>query len=194
MEYAPLVEELARDILAGTRRVIVVDVEATCWKKDIWSRRKETIEIGAVHYQLGTDLSQWQEFQTFVRPMTLPRLSTFCRELTGITQADVDAAPLFDEAWLRFREWMSPTATVVLASWTHYDVWQLDLDLELHGLPKIKLPHLDVKKLSTRFVGGMSIEKTATALGVESGEARHRAIRDARTTARILDRLLSPPK
>ena len=41
-------DELVREVTAGERRIVVVDVEATCWKKGVFSRKKETIEVGAV--------------------------------------------------------------------------------------------------------------------------------------------------
>src|SRR5690349_16506863 len=94
----PANDDVVKAVVAGERRIVAIDVEATCWKKGIFSKKKETIEIGAVLMSLDRDESQWPEFQTFVRPKSFPRLSTFCRELTGITQADVDAAPPFPEA------------------------------------------------------------------------------------------------
>ena len=186
--------DLVQAVVAGERRLVVVDVEATCWKKGVFSRKKETIEIGAVRLRLDREAATWPEFQTFVRPLRLPRLSTFCRELTGITQEEVDAAPAFPEALQRFLEWSQPLEQIVLATWSRYDMWQLDLDLEAHGLPKLAIPFLDVKKLAARVVGSKSFEETAHALdpaGVT--EPRHRAIADARRTARILYRLLRPP-
>jgi inhibitor of KinA sporulation pathway (predicted exonuclease) len=172
----------------------VVDVEATCWKKGVFSRNKETIEIGAVLLLLDRAPSRWPEFQTFVRPRRLPRLSSFCRELTGITQENVDAAPTFPEALRLFVEWSEPLQQVVLATWSHYDLWQLNLDLEAHGLPKLALPFLDVKKLAARVVGTKSFEETARELAPDAaGMPRHRAIADARRTARILNRLLHAP-
>ena len=137
--------------------------------------------------------SQWPEFQTFVRPLRQPRLSSFCRELTGIAQENVDAAPTFPEALRMFLEWSEPLEQVVLATWSRYDLWQLDLDLEAHGLPRLALPYLDVKKLSARIVGSKSFEETARELAPDDGAMpRHRALADARRTARILDRLLRP--
>ena len=181
-------------VVSGDRRIIVVDVEATCWKKGVFSRKKETIEIGAVLVLLDRTQSQWPEFQTFVRPLRLPRLSSFCRGLTGITQAEVDAAPSFPEALQLFLEWSQPLDRVVLAAWSHYDLWQLDLDLEAHGLPKIALPFLDVKKLAARIIGSKNFEETARELAPDSiAMRRHRAIADARRTALILYRLLRPP-
>jgi inhibitor of KinA sporulation pathway (predicted exonuclease) len=184
----------AEALLSGERAIIVLDVEATCWKNNVWTKKKETIEIGAVRYLPGRARSEWPEFQTFVRPVRVPKLATFCVELTGITQADVDAAPTFPDALRPFLEFASPLDRAVLATWSHYDLWQLDLDLEYHGLPKLQLTHLDVKKLATQLVGGKSFEATARALGVPMTEGRHRAIMDARKTAEILDHLLASAK
>jgi inhibitor of KinA sporulation pathway (predicted exonuclease) len=185
------VHDLVQAVVAGERRPVVIDVEATCWKKGVFSRTKETIELGAVQLLLDRDDSQWPEFQTFVRPLRLPRLSSFCRELTGITQANVDAAPGFPEALQQFLEWSQPLEQIVLATWSRYDMWQLDLDLEAHGLPRLTVPFLDVKKLAARVVGSRSFEETARVLDPGGlSEPRHRAIADARRTARILSRLL----
>jgi inhibitor of KinA sporulation pathway (predicted exonuclease) len=187
------VDDVVKGVVTGERRIVVVDVEATCWKKGVFSRKKETIEIGAVVLLLDRPQSKWPEFQTFVRPQRLPRLSSFCRELTGITQENVDAAPTFPEALRLFLEWSQPSEQVVLATWSHYDLWQLDLDLEAHGLPKLAFPFLDVKKLAARIVGSKSFEETVRELAPDAvAMPRHRAIADARRTARILSRLLRP--
>jgi inhibitor of KinA sporulation pathway (predicted exonuclease) len=188
-----VVDDLVEAVITGERRIVVVDVEATCWKKGVFSRKKETIEIGAVRLLLARAQSTWPEFQTFVRPQRLPRLSNFCRELTGTTQRDVDAAPTFPEALRLFLEWSQPSERVVLATWSHYDLWQLDLDLQAHGLPKLAFPVLDVKKLAARIVGSKSFEETVRDLAPDSlAMPRHRAIADARRTARILYRLMRP--
>ena len=188
------VDDVVRAVLAGERRIAVVDVEATCWKKGVFSRQKETIEIGAVLLLLDRAPSSWPEFQTFVRPRRYPHLSSFCRELTGITQEKVDAAPTFPEALRLVLDWLHPLERVVLATWSRYDLWQLDLDLEAHGLPKLAMPVLDVKKLAARIVGTKSLEETARELAPDGvSMPSHRAVADARRTAQILNRLLRPP-
>ncbi|HXW07921.1 MAG TPA: 3'-5' exonuclease [Vicinamibacterales bacterium] len=186
-------DDVVKAVVAGERRIVVVDVEATCWKKGVFSRKKETIEIGAVLLRLDSPQSPWPEFQTFVRPLRLPRLSSFCRELTGITQENVDSAPAFPEALRLFLEWLQPSEGIVLATWSRYDLWQIDLDLEAHGLPGLDLPFLDVKKLAARVVGSRSFAQTVRELAPDAVDTpRHRALADARRTARILHRLLRP--
>ena len=185
--------DVVEAVVGGERRIVVVDVEATCWKKGVFSRKKETIEIGAVLLLIDGATSKWPEFQTFVRPLRLPRLSSFCRELTGITQENVDAAPTFPEALTLFLKWSPSLERVVLATWSRYDVWQLDLDLEAHGLPKLEIPVLDVKKLAARLLGAKSFEQTARELAPDAvAMPSHRGLADARRTALILSRLLRP--
>lgn len=173
-----------RQILTGDRAVIVYDLEGTCWK-NVWSRRKETIEIGAVAYRHGAGITS--EFQTYVKPVAVPRISRFCTELTGITQANVDAAPEFPRAMLEFLTWAKTHGEYVRAGWGAYEQWQFDLDLELHALPPLTDAYLDIKKLYARL--GKSKEKNIDAardaLGIAPGE-KHRALDDARVAARIL--------
>jgi 3'-5' exoribonuclease 1 len=188
--------DLAAEVLSGARNVIVLDVEATCWRNNVWNRQKETIEIGAVRYTPGRSPRPRDELQTFVRPKRHPRLSQFCVDFTGITQQDVDAAPSFPEALKMFLDWAEPLDRLLLATWSPYDLWQLDLDLEQLGLPKLSFPHLDVKKLASaalkkKSLGRKSLKSTAELLGVPLPADRHRALADARMTAAILDRLLA---
>jgi hypothetical protein len=42
------VDDVVKAVVAGERRIVVVDVEATCWKEGVFSRKKERIEISAV--------------------------------------------------------------------------------------------------------------------------------------------------
>ena len=60
---------------------LVVDLEATCCdRKSSPSSKREIIEIGAV--MVDRDLNAISEFQTFVRPVRFPTLTSFCTELT----------------------------------------------------------------------------------------------------------------
>lgn len=85
--------------------LIVLDFEATCDDAAPPSPQ-EIIEFPSVMLDAST-LDVVDEFESFVRPVHHPKLTRFCTELTGITQADVDAAPTFPEvldahlAWLR---------------------------------------------------------------------------------------------
>ncbi|GAA5843800.1 hypothetical protein JCM9279_000150 [Rhodotorula babjevae] len=103
---------------------LVFDVEATCehipepWGKLAFSYPNEIIEWPVVLLQWRRksrtassnspgDDDEWElvktaEYHSFVKPVWAPKLSAFCTELTGITQADVDQAPTFAELCKRF--------------------------------------------------------------------------------------------
>ncbi|KAI0736879.1 ribonuclease H-like domain-containing protein [Fomitopsis betulina] len=85
---------------------LVLDVEATCedgsgafdYPNEIieWPvcllRWKDKHEGG-----LAECLEVVSEFRSFVKPTWKPRLSEFCKQLTGVTQDQVDCAPTFTE-------------------------------------------------------------------------------------------------
>jgi len=56
------------------------------------------------------DPAEWAvlaEFRTFVKPTLFPEVTAFCTHLTGVTQADCDAAPEFEEAFRRWQAWLA---------------------------------------------------------------------------------------
>ena len=46
------------------------------------------------------------EFHSYVRPQINPCLSDFCTSLTGISQSQVDNAPLFPVVFREFKQWL----------------------------------------------------------------------------------------
>lgn len=84
--------------------IAVVDLEATCDEGRGFGP-PEIIELPVVLIKCETG-EVVSEFHTFVRPVVNPSLTDFCQELTGITQADVDAAPTFPEALLCLTRWL----------------------------------------------------------------------------------------
>ncbi|GAA6062463.1 hypothetical protein JCM10212_005366 [Sporobolomyces blumeae] len=101
---------------------LVFDVEATCERMELiprlafsypneiiewpvillqWRKRPRPVPNAAPPRDDDDDpawewkLEQVDEFHSYVKPTWRPRLSDFCTQLTGITQADVDAAPIF---------------------------------------------------------------------------------------------------
>lgn len=174
--------------------IIVVDLEATCWADSSRPRtRMEIIEIGAV--RLAADLSIEDEFSSFVRPVVERTLSDFCTELTSITQADVDVAEPFSMVFPAFTRWIGDTP-FRLASWGFYDVGQLRLDCQRHGLTfpeEFETHHLNLKTefAAWRGVRRCGMSKALTHLGLSLEGTHHRGIDDARNIARIAQLLLA---
>ncbi len=171
-------------------RYLVLDLEATtCRNGSIPKDERETIEIGAVLVRSGT-LEAESEFSTFVRPVRHPTLSTFCTELTGITQAMLVEAPGFPQALTALgRELPLSSAEVRFCSWGEFDRRQLERDCAYHGVVYPFPPHLDLKERFARVLRSRRRFGVAEALGVcglEFAGTAHRALDDARNIARLL--------
>ena len=175
----------------NVRDYLVIDLEATCDDAGAVPKREmEIIEIGAVWVD-GARLEVVSEFQSFVRPVRHPKLTDFCRALTSIEQADVDAAPGFPEVLERLRAYAySERSRPVFCSWGNYDRNQFRLDAGLHG---VKLPfgeeHINLKTEFSRVLGTrkrFGMKGALSRLGIELEGTHHRGIDDARNIAKIL--------
>jgi len=177
---------------------LVVDLEATCDDAGTIPRdQSETIEIGAVLVE-SESLHAVDELQTFVRPVVHRTLTRFCTELTTITQADVDSAPLFPVAAARLAAFARGAR---FCSWGAYDNNQLARDARRHGIEHpLPGPHWNIKEAFARVSGRRRSLGAAEALaraGLALEGTHHRGIDDARNIARMLpfalERVPLPP-
>ena len=83
---------------------IILDFEATCDDRK-QSQPREIIEFPSVLVSLDS-LETVDEFRAFVRPHHHPVLTEFCKELTSIRQAEVDAAEPFPEVFTNHQAWL----------------------------------------------------------------------------------------
>ncbi|MGC4417198.1 MULTISPECIES: exonuclease domain-containing protein [Cupriavidus] len=168
--------------------VLVVDLEATC-SEDMTGWDMETTEIGACVVRDGAVLAC---FQTFVRPVVNPRLTAFCTALTGISQSDVDSAPLFPVAAELLRQFVElhqePGSS--WASWGAYDRTQLTRDALRSGVAEpITLPHVNLKQLfakQQRIGKQVGATRALTLANLAFEGIHHRALDDARNIAKLL--------
>ncbi|SCU98814.1 3'-5' Exonuclease [Cupriavidus necator] len=169
--------------------ILVVDLEATC-SDDMASWDMETTEIGACF--VGPDGAVLASFQSFVRPVVNPTLTAFCTDLTGISQTDVNSAPLFPVAAEMLRQFVErhqmPGSS--WASWGAFDRKQLERDSARHGIAEpIALPHLNAKRMFAKAnnVGKeVGMRKACELAGLALEGTHHRALDDARNVARLL--------
>jgi GrpB-like predicted nucleotidyltransferase (UPF0157 family)/inhibitor of KinA sporulation pathway (predicted exonuclease) len=173
--------------------LIVFDLEATCWEKGTAVERQEVLEIGAV--RLDAAFLTTSEFQRFVRPTQEPTLSDFCVRLTGIRQADVDAAETFPQVLGSFSDWAGP-GPARFASWSTYDLRQLRAECRRHAipLPPVMENHLDLRQLYSdrRGVEATTMKRALELEGLPLEGANHRGLDDSRNIARLAARLLTP--
>ncbi|WP_336784060.1 3'-5' exonuclease [Paenibacillus illinoisensis] len=172
---------------------IVFDLEATCGK-EIPDGESEIIEIGAV--KLNDKLEVVDEFQSFIRPVLHPQITYFCEDLTSITQADVDGAPVFEDVYLDFIRWCKEVAPFSqytddfwLCSWGYYDKKMLKTDCNRWGVPHNEFTnHISVKHQHGSMIGikrGVGMTSALEKLGIALEGTHHRGIDDARNIAKI---------
>ena len=170
---------------------LVIDLEATTDDGGWPIEEMEIIEIGAtlVNRQ-GRELDH---FQRFVRPQRRPLLTPFCRELTHITQANIDSAQPLTEVWALFERWLGQHHSRLegWASWGDYDrrqllqEWQrLQLDSELSRVPHMNLKQRFAK--ARRLERPLGLNAALQLAGLQFSGQQHRALEDARNTARLL--------
>ncbi|MEJ8302757.1 3'-5' exonuclease [Saccharibacillus sacchari] len=167
--------------------IIIFDLEATCKENDR-TFDNEIIEIGSV--KVSPTLERTDEFTTFVQPVANPKLTPFCTELTTITQAEVDGAPRFPEAFQSFREWIGQEPFLLL-SWGAYDRKQIEKDCARWRLDAnwVSRRHINLKQLhAEQVLGGkkqVGMSKALGMAGLELNGTHHRGIDDARNIAAI---------
>lgn len=162
---------------------VIVDLEATCWAEK--NREKmETIEIGAV--KLSDDLQVVDEFNSFIKPVVEPTLSDYCRELTSITQEQVDEAETFAVVFPRFVEWVGSKAA--LCSWGNYDNNQLLMDCARCGIVyNFGGTHINLKQMfaTEGYKKHCGMKKALKILHIPLEGTHHRAIDDVKNIAKI---------
>lgn len=176
-----------------TDRLIVFDLEATCWEPDI-PERVEILEIGAVRFEFAAgSCPAAAAFSEVVRPVGTPALSDFCLGLLPIGQAEADAADPFPAVFGRFVKWIGP-GSFWLASWGKLDRALLPLECSRHGL---RLPaefrgYIDMRREFSRMkrVRPPSLRVAMESCGLEMEGTAHRALDDARNLARLTRILL----
>ena len=153
----------------------------------------ETIEIGAVALDAVGAIES--EFDCFIKPVVHPQMSDFCRDLTSITQSDVDGAPFFAAAFARFVAWaQSGGEPLTLVSWGDFDPRQLQVDCARAGVeyPLAFARHVNIKQ---RFALARNIKPVGMARALKMLEmplagTHHRGIDDARNIAKIAQTML----
>jgi len=165
---------------------IIFDLEATCDNNKVFDN--EIIEIGAVKINTVPNSNYIEEttFNTFVKPNDNPILTQFCKELTNISQTDVDNAILFPEAIIRFQEWIG--TEYMLCSWGFYDRFQLIKDLQRHGMSDDWVTrHISLKHQFANIhkIKPCGMKQALQYLSIPLMGTHHRGIDDAKNISKI---------
>ena len=172
--------------------IVVIDIEATCWKgKPPPGQENEIIEIGICPLDIAS--GQPLEKESILVKPERSQVSEFCTNLTTLTQERVDQGISFSEACLLLEKKYN-THQKTWASYGDYDRKQFEKQCQSHG---IRYPfgkrHINVKELFARRNAlpkkvGMAAALNFLNLPLEG--THHRGDDDAWNIARILSLLL----
>jgi len=178
---------MAKDL----NKVLVIDLEATCWDSDPPPGQKnEIIEIGLCVLDLKT--GEREKHGRLVKPVE-SRVSEFCTSLTTITQEMVDSEGISLQDALHWLNEFKPRKRA-WASWGDYDRVQFDRECQRKALTvPFGRTHLNIKHLFAVMTGlsreigvGQALEKVNTTFE----GTPHRGADDAWNIAGIYARIL----
>lgn len=176
---------------AGLDKIVVVDIETTCWEERKKGQVMEVIEIGVCLLDIGSgEITDRQSILT--RPI-YSEVSDFCAKLTTLTQEMVDTGIGLREACLKLEdEYQSKVR--VWASYGDFDRRQFERECRLKNVPyPFGSRHINAKTLFAikhRLAEEPDMDKALLLLGLDLVGTHHRGVDDAYNVARILYTLI----
>jgi inhibitor of KinA sporulation pathway (predicted exonuclease) len=176
---------------AGLDKVVVVDLETTCWERREKEQIMEVIEMGVCLFDIGS--GEITERQSILIKPLYSEVSDFCTKLTTLTQELVETGIGFREACLKLEdEYQSKKR--VWASYGDFDRRQFERECRLKQVPyPFGSRHLNVKTLFAikhRLNEEIDMDKALALLGLKLIGTHHRGVDDAYNVARILYALI----
>ncbi|MCP4216908.1 MAG: exonuclease domain-containing protein [bacterium] len=179
---------MARDL----EKIVVVDVEATCWEGTLPENQKnEIIEIGICLLDVHT--GEITDNRGIIVKPTTSEVSEFCTKLTTLTAEEVAKGISFKEACAVLKKEFN-TKSRAWASFGAYDLKQFTRQCESESIGYPFGPgHINVKTLfalkqKLRREVGMAGALELLELPLEG--THHRGVDDARNIAKIMKYLL----
>ena len=174
----------------GNERVLIIDLEATCNDDNSFPIEiMEVIEVGAV---IATTTGEVvAQFKSFVKPSINPVLTSFCKQLTGITQLEVDTAPPFPVAMAELVKFVTPYRPFQFwGSWGNYDAKQIRLECQRNNIenPLAWLEHRNIKGdfAKNRKIRQVGTSRALALANLDRDGQHHRALDDAINIAKLI--------
>ena len=172
---------------------IVLDLEATCWLGKPPKGINEIIEIGAVKINDFGEVTG--HFSRLIKPVVNPRLSGFCKKLTGIKQSQLNTADNFEKVIMEFQDFIGyGQEDFVLYSWGNNDKDYLKKNCELFGMDTEWLNNfVDMRKIYLDITGHKrksGLKVIVESEGFEFEGEQHSAYVDAYNLSKIFIKYL----
>ena len=180
--------------MSYTNKILVIDLEATCWQGAIpHNQRSEIIEIGVC--LLDTETGAITANKGILVQPEVSEVSKFCMELTTITQTLLDKEGIsFTEACNQLVETYNPYQ-LTWESYGDYDRKMIQLECKHKSVDyPFSQDHINVKELFARLKNGgkkVGMNGALQLLSIALEGTHHRGVDDAKNIAKILYRCLS---
>lgn len=193
---------------------LIIDFEATCEEKNPPGYPHEVIEFPAILVTSGDyhkkEPAIVDVFHSYVKPVINPKLSEFCKSLTGIDQETVDKSDIFQDVLKKFEVWMAShglgqTKTFILITDGPFDMGRFmylqckysEISYPDYGCYWANLRKLFVNFYKASFYSNNNhamqlpgLQTMLARLGMEFEGQPHSGLDDAKNIARIVVRLL----
>jgi len=175
-------------------KILVIDVEATCWEKNSSEKQiSEIIQVGLVILNTE-DLRELNRLSYLIKPR-YSNVSEFCTKLTGITSKDVKSTNCdFPTFCKKIKERIPHLKDYTWGSWGNYDRRQFERNCKLYRVPyPFGATHINIKNLFAlkyklkREIGMMGALKILELAHIGK---HHNGLDDAINIANILRELL----
>lgn len=170
-------------------KVLVIDVESTCWEPPDYQPKNQISEIIEVGIAV-VDIQKLQivENDSIIIKPERSQVSKFCTQLTTLTQGYVDQGTTFASAMAILRKnYDSENRTFI--SWGDYDRKMFERNCRDYG---VKYPfgprHMNLKNSFTMLHGldrEPGLDSALDQLGMKLEGTHHRGIDDAKNIAKI---------
>lgn len=186
-------------------RVIVVDIESTCWetREEQGDRPNEIIEIGICEIDRTKGV---QNISSYVVKPQFTTVSPFCTQLTGWTQEDVEGAADLGSTLKQIAIDYKLSRELVWFSYGEYDrvklssnvaerggVWEL-YNIRYVDNPFAQMRHINIKTLFALKEGlskEIGMDRALAHYGLTLDGRHHNGADDAANIAKIVMKVLS---
>lgn len=172
-----------------TDTILIIDLEATCWKGEIPEGEKhEIIEIGIC--ELNKHTGEITKNKGILVKPTQSKVSSFCTELTTITQELLDTEGVsFEEAIAILKEDYQSDQFM----WASYGQYDLNMLKRQCKAQKVVYPlsnqHINVKEFFAETKGlshKVGMNEALEILDIPLEGTHHRGVDDVKNIAKIL--------
>lgn len=151
----------------------------------------EIISIGVVKFSLKT--RKVDKFYSIIKPKIQTILSERCKEITGLTQEDINNGIDFRESMKLLEKWIGD-GKVIFISWGKEDIKALKNNSRLYGnenqiVYKARKNYIDFQKEFSYYHENMnqviSLKNSIELLGMKFKGEQHNALNDAYNLYRV---------